>query len=229
MREEIEANATGKMERVKIVISVLAILLPAGFLVPAARWVYKNFMDLPNIIYYRETETFSMKGDFEAVSMRVYPQMIIRYKDYVISVTYLSGYLESDSVQFINGEATVLMENQDYSNRLFRYVRNEVIGRAREKLGDVAGSEIEEGLKVYVSYLCGVQYQRGAGGKISRCCFIERDGFLIRCSENDEKIAQRLYDSTLVINDDPATIMTSAEVETLVACASTELIKEYGS
>lgn len=216
-----------KQDKQGLIKEIMVSLLSTGVLLTGFLWVYNNFLVSPAMRYNDDTGVFTVQADFRGVSMRVYPQMIIRFKNTVILVTHLGGYLESEMIQFNEKEAVIVKDHQEYCDRLLSNIRKAVLRKLQEVYGADAVNEISKQFEVSVSFICGVQYQAPLGNKIRKYCIIEHNGLLVDYLDNMKKVEQRLYEYEIELSDNLETIYTSSEVKDIVSVVAAEIGRLY--
>lgn len=216
------------MDKSKIFKEIISWIFPAGFLVTAVIVIYNNLLISPVMRYNDDTGVFTVQANFRGIAMRVYPQMVIQYKDTVILVAHLDGYLEREMIQFDDNKAVIIKDHQDYCDRLLSYIRKAVLHELRKTYGDKAANDISEHFEISVSFIGGVQYQAPLGNEIKKYCIIERNGLLVDYIDDMEKVEQRLYEYEIKLSDNPETIDTSSEVNDIVSVVAAEIGRLYG-
>ncbi len=211
-----------------IIVSAAALLVPTGFAVTAAGFVYNNYLITPVMQYNDETCEFTVQADFRGISMRVYPQMVIRFDDTVVLVTHLDGYLKEETIHFSERKAQIEKDHQEYCDTLLGYVQQGVLEQIEAEYGREAADEISTGLNVSVSFIGGVQYQAPLGRTINTYCIIETNGLLTDHFGNLEQVEHRLYENEIELGDDPGTVSRNPEVTEIVRVAATEIGQLYG-
>lgn len=220
-RENTVEKVEGPLDTLKRWVKLL---LPAGTLIAAILFVFKNFIAMPVISYDKNTDEFSLAADFRNVTLHIRPQMVVRYEDTVIILTHLYGYCEHETVYFSDGKASVTKTNQNYADMLMSHIRSAVQEELREDgYSTEQIDDINKQLWIYPTMLCGITYVAKLGNSAQRYCIIENDGVLLDCTLKSSKVQERLFDYELKIDDDDVgSISTNEEVHALVC----EIVEE---
>lgn len=206
-----------KAESVKAFLKAcVEFIFPKGVATSIAIFIFLNFILMPIISYDKNTDEFTVAYRSRAISLYARPQMVVRYGDTVILLTHLMGYYEHENIYFKDNKASLTKANTKYAERLMSYVRAAVLEELREEHSDESIAEIDGQLFVYMSMICGIQYQTRFGNLVNKYCIIESDGMLVDCAPDSDKVKDRLYDYEIVLGDDTGSISTSEDVNKLV-------------
>ena len=192
-------------------------------------WTHNNYWADPVIKCYEENESieFMTDGDYRALKLRIYPQLVIRYNNKVLLQIHLKGYFENEFLQFDkNGKCSVQKQYEDYVGSLQRYIKEEIMSMVNNN-GTKGG--IKEGLYVYVSSVGGVSYVNNKGNIEKRYCIIEKDGIVIDYDVEDREIKNRLYETELEVGGYLNKIEDQDEVSKIVQEVSEKVITYYNS
>lgn len=193
-----------------------------GIVVSAAVFWYKNYIVTPKLSYKpgEERDTFTVNEDYRNLTLRVYPQMVVRYGDYVVLVTHLDRFYRSETVNFDGQTGCAEKDNAAYADELTAYVYQNVLDELRETVGDDAAKEIGRELNVYVSLLGGVEYENTRGSSGRKHCVIEENGIFTDYSENAAEVRERLCESEITLDERLKRLAKASEVNQMVeACA----------
>jgi len=216
------------MERQKNVIAILTLLVSAG-LISGCIFVYRSFFASPVLKYNDDTGEFTVQQEFRGITMRVYPQMLIRIEDTVFQVTHLDGYLEKETIHFQERKAVVKKKNQEYCSKLQDHIREGILNEVETACGEKAAEEIDRCLVITVSFIGGVQYQVPLGNRIEKYCVIERSGLVVDYETDVEEIRQRLYESELTLGDDLDMIAIDPKAAEIIQVCAAEISRWYGN
>ena len=102
------------------ILDILKFLFPVGLLGSFILYCYNNYFVSPKIeyIYDDKKDAFSVQADFRGITMRVYPQMLICYDNYVILVTHLDEYYDQEFIYFKNKMGYVNKINRSEERRV---------------------------------------------------------------------------------------------------------------
>lgn len=208
-----------------IILDILKFILPTGAVFIIGAFLLNNYFIKPKISYSQDEvrDNFYIQSDFRGVSMRIYPQMIICYDNYIILVTHLDGYYEDEFINFEDGVASAIRTKQDYCDMLLKYIRDSLLEELNVSYGDEEIKEISKKLNIYISLLGGVQYENRLGNIIKKYCIIEANGLVVDYGYNEDEIKNRLYENELVLGDNPNVITANDEVNKIVKTVSEEI------
>lgn len=199
-----------------------------GTIISIIMFLYKGFLKQPQIqcINKGNEKVFSVKDDFRSISINLHPQLVIRFDNDVILQIYLEGYYEEDRLKFDeNKEARAVQCHVEYVEELQKYMKEKIISEVCLRNSKISGTEINERLHIYVNTLGGVKYESEEGNEEKRYCITEQDGIVIDYDEHDEEISNRLYEASLVMRDDSASIKTNEEINSLIQGVAEEIIR----
>lgn len=207
----------------RILNHILKYLLPHLLTIGVITSAYLNFLAPPVLIYKAETGEFENIFDSRGITMRIYPQMLIRVKDDVVLVAHLDGYLEHETIHFNGKKASMIKAHQEYCNELRNYIRLAILDDLRKTYGNQVSEEIEKNLHLSVSFLGGVQYQTLLGNQVLKYCILESDGLIVDYEENAERIQQRLFETDITLYDDLRAIAADTQVTAVIDSAVAEI------
>lgn len=214
----------------KLILDIISLVVSAGLLTAVfqgCRWVYCNYFAEPILQYDANSGEFSVQMDFRGITMRVYPQMEIRVDNVIFQVTHLDGYFEREMVYFKDKKAYVKKTNQGYEKKLRSHVREGILTALEESLGEAVAADIDSRLKISVSFIAGVQYQAPLGNEPKKYCIIENNGLLIDCGPDAKKIQERLYESELILKEDPDKIPMDPQIGEIIRVSAEEIGRWY--
>lgn len=202
-------------------------LIPKGFVITITIFVFMNFMSMPIMSYNKNTDEFTVAYTSRAISLHARPQMIVRYGNTVVLLTHIIGYYESENVYFKDNKATLTKTNEKYAERLKSYVRTSVLEKLKKDYSDESIAEIDGQLYIYISMICGVQYQTRFGNMQNQYCIIENDGMLVDCLLDSNKVSDRLNDYEITLDDNTDSISTNIEVNKMIVTVTKEVRHLY--
>lgn len=209
------------------VSSALKKLLSNGAIMAAVFWIFSSFFAWPNIRYNKLSDEFTISNNSRAVSMYVRPQMVIRYHNTVVLLTHLVGLYEHEVVYFIDGKASMNRVRGDEAEGLMSYVRtavlNEIDSQHEKGLINYTANDINDGLHVYMSMVCGIRFQSELGNKPDAFCVVENDGIIVDCFPNSSYIEDRLRDYRIVLDDQLEPLSENAAVKAIVSSVIKEV------
>lgn len=211
------------------ILDILKFLFPVGLLGSFILYCYNNYFVSPKIeyIYDDKKDAFSVQADFRGITMRVYPQMLICYDNYVILVTHLDEYYDQEFIYFTNKMGYVNKINQEDSDKLMQYIREAVLERLKESQNEDTIEEINEKFKIFISLIGGVQYENKLGNQINKYCIIEQNGLVIDYEFNAEEIEKRLFENEIVLGNDLDMIGENVEINKIIEVVTKEVVQLY--
>ncbi len=194
-------------------------------LIALSVWIFKNCLVEPTFIYdpADSEDTLTVTDDFSGIRALLEPQMIIRFKNYILLCVHLDGYYESEGMVFTGNKAVYKKCRQEYCDRLKSFVKNAVIGELKNSSEIKNPKQLESDLQVYVSIIGGVNYKNSKGNDVHGLCIIEDNNIMINYDMNDKEVTNRLYEADYTLGDDPALIEYDPEVRKIVTCVSDEV------
>ena len=205
------------------ILDILKFLFPVGLLGSFILYCYNNYFVSPKIeyIYDDKKDAFSVQAYFRGITMRVYPQMLICYDNYV------DEYYDQEFIYFKNKMGYVNKINQEDSDKLMQYIREAVLERLKESQNEDAIEEINEKFKIFISLIGGVQYENKLGNQINKYCIIEQNGLVIDYEFNAEEIEKRLFENEIVLGNDLDMIGENVEINKIIEVVTKEVVQLY--
>lgn len=184
-------------------------------------FLYKNFLIMPNIKCTIDDEqnkmVFSSKEDFRGITLKLYPQMVIQFDDYVVLLIHLDKYFQKDYLYFDeNNKCQTEIQGKEYADKLEYYMREEIIRLVDAQDNRISQDEISNRLKIYISVLGGVRYETKEGNEEKRFCVIVEDGLVQDYDDHDQEITCRLNETSLEIQENIVGIETDTEIQTII-------------
>lgn len=194
-------------------------------------WFYDNYLVTPKLIYLStdDTDTFSVEDKFNGISIRLHPQMLIKYKEYIVLCVYLEGYYEYEFLSMTENSVTFTKTRQEYCNSLLFWVRQHIIDELRAQLGDEASKEIEGDLEVFPSIVGGVSYKNRRGKELVKYCIVEQNEIFLEYGEESQEISNRLHEYKFTLGDDPELIKTNPYAQNIVQAVVETIGQNYGA
>ena len=222
-QKQLEKSGKG-LKVLKEVVKFLGVSTIIGII-----WfLYNGFLRQPQIkCVIRDNEKiFSVKDDFRSVSMKLHPQMVIRFDNNIILLIYLKEYYKEEVLYFDEKrECRAVKCHVEYVEELQKYMKREIISFVHLKNSEISEAEINERLHIYVNTLGGVQYESEQGNERKWYCITEQDGIVIDYDEHDNEINNRLYETNLVMKDDLAEMKVDETIKYLIQGIAEEIIR----
>lgn len=198
-----------------------------GIIWAVTLYLYKGFLIMPNIKCTIDDEVntinFSVTEEFRSITIKLHPQIVVQFDNYVLLLIYMDDYFQNEYIYFDEeNKGHALIKRDDYANKLKHYMKDEIIRLVCAQDSKISPYEMSERLKIYISILGGVRYETKEGNEEKRFCIIIQDGIMKEYEEHDDEIMNRLNETTLVMRDNVIEIDRDMEIEIIIL----EMVKQ---
>lgn len=234
MGEELNRNIS--KEKIIKVLKALAIGLGIGGAggIGTLIWhIYDNYLKQPNIecVVEKNEITYSTREDCRGFTLKLHPQIIIQFDDYIVLSIYLKGYYEEEFLYSSKEEkgrkVQAAKQHIEYTDELQRYIKDEIITTICSGNHQISEKEMNKRLKIYVSTLGGARYTLLESNEEKRFCIIETDGIVKDFDDNSAEISNRLYETQLEMKDDLKAMKAEEKISNIIEGVADEIVLRY--
>lgn len=190
-------------------------------------FLYRNFLIVPNIKCTIDSEqrkmNFSVKEDFRGITLKLYPQMVIEFDNYVVLLIHIDDYFQNSYLYFDeDNKCRAEIQGKEYTDMLKKHMQEEIVDLICAQDEEISPKDINERLNITVSVLGGVRYENEEGNVEKRYCIIVDNGLVHDYDVHDQEIVCRLNETSLEIQENFDDIDTDMEIEKIVM----EIVKQ---